>query len=259
MLQQLARFAVGLHQNLLRLGTEETGDAGDGGRLVHDHPCQVRAGVIPQNSVDEILVPIEQHRRCRCLSRLLNGFPLPQEGFEIVDQLILGNAIGFGADQQPCSRRLDQHAEGPKTIALSLRTDPARNVHPLSMGLQDQITTGKRQVAGEPRPLGAGGLLHHLDQDLLTWFQQFGDTCGPLFQAQGAQIRDMNKPVLLTFTDVDEGRINAGEDILDSAEINITDLITTLGNDQFINPFIGEHRSDAQLLRDDNLLGHKWT
>mgnify|MGYP006065177223 CR=1 FL=1 len=81
----------------------------------------------------------------------------------------------------------------------------------------------------------------------------------PFFRRRGAQIRDMNKPVLLTFTDVDEGRINSGEDILDSAEINITDLVTTLGNDQFINPFIGEHRSDAQLLRDDNLLGHKWT
>ena len=259
MLQQLARLAVGLHQNLLRLGTEKIGDAGDGGRLVHDHPCQVCAGVIPQDSVDEILVPIEQHRRCRCLSRLLNGFPLPQEGFEIVDQLILSNAIGFGADQQPRPGGLDQHAQGTETIALSLRADPARNVHPLSMGLQDQITPGKRQVAGESRPLGAGGLLHHLHQDLLAWFQQFGDAGGPLFQPQGAQIRDVNKPVLLTFTDVDEGRINTGEDVLDSAEINIANLVSTLGNDQFINPFIGEHRSDAQLLRDDTLLGHKWT
>ena len=81
----------------------------------------------------------------------------------------------------------------------------------------------------------------------------------PFFQPQWAQIRDVDEPVLFTFADVDEGRINTGENVLDGAEINIADLVATLGNDQFINPFIGQHRSDAQLLRDDNLLGHKWS
>ena len=30
------------------------------------------------------------------------------------------------------------------------------------------------------------------------------------------------------------------ENVLNGAEINIADLVTTLGNDQFINPFIGQ-------------------
>ena len=67
----------------------------------------------------------------------------------------------------------------------------------------------------------------------------------------------MNETVLLTFTDVDEGRINTGQDIFNRAEIDVPDLITTLGNDEFINPFIRQHRRDPQLLRDDNVLGHR--
>ena len=258
-LQQLARLAVGLHQHLVRLGAEKTADAGDGGRLIHHHSNQVGAGVIPQDPVDEILVPIEQHRRSCCLGSLLNRFPLPQKGFEIINQLIFSNAIGFGADQQTCSRRLDQHTKSPQAIAFRLRADPARDIHPLTMGLQHQVAPGERQIAGESRPLGAGWLLHHLHQHLLPRFQQFGDAGRAFLQAQWAQIRDVDEPILFAFSNVDEGCINAGENVLNGAEVDVTDLVTTLGNDQFINSFIGEHSRDAQLLRDDNLLGHKWT
>lgn len=68
----------------------------------------------------------------------------------------------------------------------------------------------------------------------------------------------MNETVFFTLSDIDKGCIDTGQYILNSAEIDITDLITTLGDDQFINTFITEDRRDPQLLSDDNLLlGHK--
>ena len=68
----------------------------------------------------------------------------------------------------------------------------------------------------------------------------------------------MNETVFFTLSDIDKGGIDTGQYILNSAEINITDLITPLGDDQFINTFITEDRRDPQLLSDDNLLlGHK--
>ena len=124
------------------------------------------------------------------------------------------------------------------------------------MGLQHQKPARQGQVSREARPLGAGRLLHHLDQHLLPRLQQFGDACSSFLQPEGAKIGDMNESILFTFTDVDKSRVNTGKYILNGAQVNIADLIATLGNDQFINAIIGKNRCNPQLLGDDNLLGH---
>ena len=66
----------------------------------------------------------------------------------------------------------------------------------------------------------------------------------------------MNKAILFAFTNIDKGSINAGENIFNGAQVHITNLVTALGNHQLINPFVVENCSDAQLLGDDDLLGH---
>ena len=66
----------------------------------------------------------------------------------------------------------------------------------------------------------------------------------------------MNEAVLFAFADVYESGVDTGENVLDGAEIDITDLVATLGDDQFVNPFVAEHRRDPQVLSDDDLLGH---
>ena len=40
----------------------------------------------------------------------------------------------------------------------------------------------------------------------------------------------MNEAILFTFANVDESRINTWENIFNSAQIDITDLVTPLGN-----------------------------
>ena len=124
------------------------------------------------------------------------------------------------------------------------------------MGLEHQEATGQGQVAGEPRPLGAGGLLHHLDEHLLTGLEQLGDTSATFSQAQGTEVGDVNKTIFLTFANVDEGGVDAGEHIFDGAEVYVADLVAALGHHQLIDTLVGEHCGNAQLLGDDDLLGH---
>jgi len=54
--------------------------------------------------------------------------------------------------------------------------------------LQHQEAPRQAEVAGESGTLGAGGLLHHLDEHLLAGLEQFGDAGTALLQAQGAEI-----------------------------------------------------------------------
>ena len=124
------------------------------------------------------------------------------------------------------------------------------------MGLEHQEATGQGQVAGEPRPLAAGGLLHHLDEHLLAGLEQLGDAGATFFQAQRTEISDVNKPVLFTFANIDEGGVDAGEHIFDGAEVDVADLVAALGHHQLIDTLVGEHCGYAQLLGDDDLLGH---
>ena len=66
----------------------------------------------------------------------------------------------------------------------------------------------------------------------------------------------MNEAVFLALSDVDERSINAGKHILDAPDVNVANLVATLGNNQLIDAFVVEHCGDAQLLRNDDLLGH---
>ena len=66
----------------------------------------------------------------------------------------------------------------------------------------------------------------------------------------------MDEAIFLTFANIYEGRINARQHIFNGAEIDVTNLIAALGNNQFINTFVGEHCGDSQLLGNDDLLGH---
>ena len=259
MLQQLVWLAVSLHQNGAAISTEKSRHPLDRSGIIHDDPGQIRAHVVPQDPVDEVLIPVEQHRRAGGLSGLLNRLPLAQQGLEIVDEQLVTDALRLGPDQETRSRRLDQHTECPQPVALRLRADPPGDVDALAVGLQHQIPARQGKVAGEPGPLRSCRLLHHLNEHLLARFQQFGDAGSPLLQAQWPQIGDMDEAVFLTLSDVDESRINSRENIFNSAEINIAYLITALGNNQLIDALIGQHRCDTQLLRDDNLLGHKQT
>ena len=60
----------------------------------------------------------------------------------------------------------------------------------------------------------------------------------PFLQAKRPEIRDVNETILFTFSNIDERSIDSRQNVFNSAEINISDLIATLGNDQFINAFI---------------------
>ena len=192
------------------VGPQEGVGAGHRLGAIHHHPHQLGAIEVAQHPMDEVLVAVEQHGGIGRLRRLLNRLPLAQQGFQVVDQQVFTDGFRLGADQQAGARGLDQHPQGPQAIALVLRTDAAGDVHPLAVGLQHQEATGQGEVAGEAGPLGAGGLLHHLHQHLLARFQQFGDAAGPLSQAQGPQIGDMNEAIFFALANIYESRINAG-------------------------------------------------
>ena len=81
------------------------------------------------------------------------------------------------------------------------------------MGLKHQVATWQSKVPRQSWALGAGRFFHHLNQNLLAGLEKFSDPSRTFLQTQRAKIGDMNEPVFLTLTDIDEGSINAWENI----------------------------------------------
>ena len=255
-LKNLAGLFMVLHREGGLIGAEEGVHPGHRVGSVHHDPHDLRAVEVAQHPVDEVLIPVEQHGGAGGLGRLLDRLPLAQQRFKVVDQEILADPFGLGADQEAGARGLDQHPQSPQSVALVLAIDAPGDAHPLAMGLKHQEAARQGEVAREPGTLRAGWFLHHLHQNLLARFKQLGDAGTALAQPEGAEIGDVNEAVLFAFADVDESGVDTGEHILDGAEIDITDLVATLGDDQFVDPFVAEHRRDPQVLSDDDLLGH---
>ena len=167
-LEDFGVIAVVLHLQSRLVSPQERLNPAHGVGTIHHNPDHVRGIEIAKHPMDEVLIPVEQHRRARRFSRRLNPFPLAQQVFKVVDQELFANAFGLGTNQQARARGLDQHPKGPQAIAFVFAVNSAGNVHPLAVGLQHQKPTRQGQIARESGPFGARGLLHHLHQNLLA-------------------------------------------------------------------------------------------
>ena len=144
---------------------------------------------------------------------MLDGLPLAQQGFQIFNQQVFADAVGFRADQETSSRRLDQNTKSTESVPFCIGTDAPGDIDPLPMGLKHQVATRQGKVPRQPRALGTGRFFHHLNQNLLAGLEKFSDPGRTLLQTKRPEIGDMYETIFLTLTDIDEGSINAWQNI----------------------------------------------
>jgi hypothetical protein len=211
----------------------------------------------------KVFVAVQQHRRAGGFSRLSESPPpLAQQRLEVVDQQLLADTFGLGADQQPGPGGLIRTPKARRRLRSFSPLMRREIFTPWPWGWSTRKRPGRLRLPGEAGALGAGGLLHHLHQNFLAGFEQFGDACGPLPQPQGAQVGDMDETIFSLSPMLTKAASMPGSTFSIGAEVHITNLVAALGHHQFINTFVGEHCGDPQLLGDDDLLGHggeDWT
>src|SRR6267142_252691 len=124
---------------------------------------------------DQVQVRVDAGGRLHRLALLAHLVPQPEEELDVRRQLLAGLVLGDGADDEAGARRavaVDQLAQPP---ALLLVLDPAGDPDVIDGGHEDQVPAGQRDVAGDPGALGADGVLHRLDQDLVALLEQVLD------------------------------------------------------------------------------------
>ena len=108
--------------------------------------------------------------------------------------------------------------------------EPARDADALAGRRVDHVAAGDRELHREPRALGLERVLDDLHDDLLPGLEQVGDARAGLLAAAALHLLDARQhdlvdvqEAVLVEADVDEGRLEAGQDVVDLALVDVAD------------------------------------
>src|SRR5439155_24360067 len=159
-----------------------------GSRLLDEgsHPLELGAVVdhqllhlvgeeVADASQDQVEVGVHAGGSLHRLALLAHLVPEPEEELDVRGQLFARLVLGDGTDDESGARRpvaIDQVAQSP---ALLLVLDAAGDADVIDGRHEDQVPAWKRDVAGDAGALGADGVLHRLDEDLVAFLEQVLD------------------------------------------------------------------------------------
>ena len=133
-----------------------------------------------------------------------------------------------GPDDRAAAAQIELLGLLAQTVALLVLQAP-RDADALARGREDHVAPGDRQLHREPRALGLERVLDDLDDDLLPGLEQIGDAGAVaaaaalgLLDAGEHDLVDVQEPVLVE-SDVDEGGLEAGQDVVDAAAVDVAD------------------------------------
>ena len=154
---------------------------------------------------------------------LVDGLPLLGEAVNVGLELLLGRALGGGADDDagvvgddPLEDLLEAGALGVRELAGDARHGAA--------GDEDEVAAGERDLTREPGTLVADGVLGDLDEDGVAALEGVLDAARPALHAGGVPVDLAGvEDGVAALAEVDEGGLHRGQDVLDAPDVDVAD------------------------------------
>ena len=162
-------------------------------------------------------------RRRACSRTLVELEQVLQLALEIRSR----GAVGRRADDRAAAAQIELLGLLAQAVAL-LVLQAARDADALAGGRVDHVAPGDRELHRQPRALGLQRVLDDLDDDLLPGLEQVGDArpvaaaALGLLDARQHDLVDVQEAVLVE-ADVDERGLEAGQDVVDAALVDVAD------------------------------------
>src|SRR5207302_10632714 len=109
------------------------------------------------------------------LALLAHLVPEAEEKLDVRGQLLLGLVLRDRAHDETGAGRAEAIDEIAQAAPLLLVLDPSRDADVVDRRHEDEVPSGKRDVAGDPGALRADGVLHHLYDDLVALLDEVLD------------------------------------------------------------------------------------
>src|SRR4029077_1234338 len=150
----------------------------------------------------------------------LDRLPQPLEEDKVALDVLLGRALGSGADDDPAVLHLELAEDLLHEGALVV-VEPARDAEPLALRDEDDEAAGKRDLRRQARALRLHRVLHRLDEDRLALADQVLDLAAvAALDLRADDLVDVEEAVLLE-ADLDERGLHAGQHVVDLAEVDV--------------------------------------
>ncbi|MDQ1122049.1 hypothetical protein QE412_000622 [Microbacterium trichothecenolyticum] len=178
--------------------------------------------------------------------------PLRGEALHVEGQLLLGGALGGGAHDD--ARRLGQHLFQDLLQTRTLGVgELARDAVHRAVGHVHEVTARQRDLARQTRTLVTHRVFRHLDEHAVARLEGELDAARLVVRLDAVPVDLAGVQHGVTAaTDVDEGRLHAGQHVLHTTEVHVADQrrVLVAGDVVLDQHVVFEHRDlDAARLR----------
>ena len=197
--------------------------------VVDDRALEVRGEDVADDADRQVGLLEHERGRGGLRDALLQHLVELEQVGELALEVGARRAVRRGADDRAAAAQVEALDLGAQPRALAV-VEPARDADALAGGRVDHVAAGDRQLHREPRALGLERVLDDLHDDLLPRLEQVGDPRAALLAAAALHLLDagqhdlvdVQEPVLL-LAEVDERRLEAGQDVVDLALVDVAD------------------------------------
>ncbi len=196
--------------------------------VVDDRLLEVLGEDVAHDADREVGLLEDHVGRGRLRDALLEHLVELEEVLQLALEVRALGALGRGADDRAAAAEVELLGLLAQALAL-LVLEPARDADALARRGVDHVAPGDRDLHREPRALGLERVLDDLHDDLLPRGQEVGDARAALAAAaldlldpRQHDLVDVQEAVLVE-ADVDEGRLEPGQDVVDLALVDVAD------------------------------------
>src|SRR3954451_6643711 len=195
--------------------------------VVDDRALEMLGEDVAHDADREIGLLEDERRRGRGLDALLEDLVQLEEVLQLALEVLALGARRGRADDRAAAVQVETAGGAAQALAL-LVVEALGDADPLARRRVDHVAPGDGELHREPGALRLQRVLDDLYHDLLARLQQVGDLLAALLapaapgrlDAGQDDLVDVQEPVLVE-ADVDEGRLEPGQDVVDLALVDV--------------------------------------
>ena len=189
--------------------------------MVDDDAFEVADEEVAHDPQGKLGFLVDERRPLGAGGAALERRPELGEQREVALELLLGRALGGGADDDPALGQVELLRDRLQALALGV-LEAARDADPLAERRVDEEAAGQRDLRREPGALRPHRVLDRLDEHFLAALDELLDAAAV---ALALELRDddlvhVEEPVA-SDADVDERRLHAGKHVVDDALVDV--------------------------------------
>ena len=195
--------------------------------VVDDRALEVLGEDVAHDADRQVRLLEDERRRRRGLDALLEDLVELEEVLQLALEVLALGARGGRADDRAAAVQVEALGGAAQALAL-LVVEALGDADALAGRRVDHVAPGDGELHRQPGALGLQRVLDDLDDDLLAGLEQVGDLLAALLAAAAPRrldarqddLVDVQEPVLVE-ADVDEGGLEAGQDVVDLALVDV--------------------------------------